>query len=377
MKIAFVISTFPPKIGGMGQVAFEEAKRLGARGHQVTVFTLSYPNISASEDVHWPFKVERLKGLNFGDAGLVPKLLFKLRGFDLVHLHYPFYGAAHCVYLAKIFFGQKYLLTYHMDARPNGFLKMALQKIYDSIWAKRLLKNALGIITVDKEHLLSSDYIKVIDNTKIKEISNAVDVDVFSPEMIETDQDFLPEYKDKKVILFVGNPLPFKRLDFLLNSLLKVKTDNFVLLINSGGYEIEKYKKMVLDLELNEKVKFLGRQKEQKDLAKLYRRADCLVVSSAGSAESFSLVALEAQACGCPVIVSDTAGIKKRVENGVDGFWFETYSLDDLALKIEQILNLSSEQKLLFRLHAREKVIKNFSWDKHVVELEKYYLSIC
>ena len=373
MKIAFVISTFPPKIGGMGQVAFEEAKRLAAHGHEITVFTLHYPGVDENEDKNWSFKVVRMKGLCFGDAGLAPQLFFKLKGFDLVHLHYPFYGSAHLVFLAKIFHGQKYLLTYHMDARPNGFLKRLLQNIYDFLWAKLLITNALGIITVDKEHLLTTDFIKVIDEKKVKEIYNGVDTEIFSPEVSVMDNDFLPELKNKKIILFVGNPLPFKRLGFLIKSLLKIKIDNFVLLINSGGYDIDLYKKLVSDLGLVQKVKFLGRQKEQKDLARLYRRADCLVVASAGSAESFSLVALEAQACGCPVVVSDTAGIRKRVENNIDGFWFETMSEESLAQKIDQILNLTSEQRLLFRQRARQKVLQNYSWDKHTAELESYY----
>ncbi|EKD42973.1 MAG: glycosyl transferase group 1 [uncultured bacterium] len=377
MKIAFLISTFPPKVGGMGQVAYEEAKRLATHGHEVTVFTLDYPDLDLSFDLDQKFKIVRLRSLRFGDAGFAPQLICRLKGFDLVHLHYPFYGSAHCAFMAKVLNDQKYLLTYHMDARPVGFLKKFLQKVYDFLWAKVLLKNAVGIITVDREHLLAADYIKFIAVKKVIEISNAVDTNIFTPELGVSDSEFLLEYKNKNIILFVGNPLPFKRLDFLLQAIPKLTTPNTVLLINSGGYEIEKYKKIVDNLGVNDKVKFIGRQKDQSDLAKLYRRAQCLVVPSTSSAESFSLVALEAQACGCPVIVSNVVGIRNRVDNNQNGYWFQTDSVDDLVQKIDQLLNLSSEQRLAFRQHAYLKVSQNYSWDKHVADLEKYYQSLC
>ena len=101
MKIAHVVSTFPPQVGGMGQVALEEAQRLAKMGHEVTVFALGYAG-TKYHDQDFPFKVVRLwTPFKYGDAGFAPQLFFKLKKFDVTHLHYPFYGSAQCVWWAK------------------------------------------------------------------------------------------------------------------------------------------------------------------------------------------------------------------------------------------------------------------------------------
>src|SRR3990167_4556854 len=126
MKIAHVVSTFSQQIGGMGSVCYNEAKRLAESGHEVTVFTLKYLGVIYN-DANFPFKVVRLKPLiKLGDAGLVPQILKYLQGFDLFHLHYPFYGGAEWLCFSKI----PLVITYHMDAQVNG-LKAFVQKIYD------------------------------------------------------------------------------------------------------------------------------------------------------------------------------------------------------------------------------------------------------
>lgn len=91
MKIAEVVATFPPSIGGMGEVCFNESEELAKRGHEVTVFTLRHFKKKEYTNEKFPFKVVRVRPfLKAGDAGLVPGIFFKLRGFDYIHLHYPF-----------------------------------------------------------------------------------------------------------------------------------------------------------------------------------------------------------------------------------------------------------------------------------------------
>jgi len=375
MKIAFVISTFPPQVGGMGQVAFEEARRLFLLGHQVTIFTLNHKGFDFSVEKNLPFKIVRLNGFLFGDAGLAFGLFSKLKKFDLVHLHYPFYGSAHYVVLAKLVYGQKYVLTYHMDARPQGFLKKSLQLVYDILFAKLIFKNAEKIITVDQDHLKSSDFYRILEKDKIYEVPNAVDTEMFKPGKI-SNIDFLKKTANKKVALFVGNPLPFKRLDFILKSWSLLDNKSGILIVASDGYEIEKYKKMAFDLNISDSVSFVGRQKDQKDLVDFYRRADCLIVASKGSAESFSLVAAEAASTGAVVVVSNSAGIKNRVVDKVSGFVFEADSPQSLSDKINEAFNLSDGQKNDFSKKARLSILEKFSWNNHMDLLLKIYQSL-
>ena len=92
MKIAEVIATFPPHHGGMGYVCYHNALELARRGHEVTVFTLDHGRQSYDDDPG-EFKIVRLRTpMMYGDGGIVPQLFSGLKGFDIIHLHYPFFG---------------------------------------------------------------------------------------------------------------------------------------------------------------------------------------------------------------------------------------------------------------------------------------------
>ncbi len=112
-KIAQVVCTYPPYRGGMGHVAFEYTTRLRDRGYNVHVFTTRH-----REPVSDPEYVHRLSSIvQIGNAGVMPSLYKRIAGFDLVHLHYPFYGGAEPTVIRKsIRHDQGLVMTYHMDA---------------------------------------------------------------------------------------------------------------------------------------------------------------------------------------------------------------------------------------------------------------------
>src|SRR3989344_8705570 len=111
-----------------------------------------------------------------------------------------------------------------MEAGPLGIMKQTLQRIYDAIWAKKILNSAEKVITVDKEHFLASKFGGELVDNKWIEIFNGVDINVFSPAKNGVRPKMLQDLpKEKKVVLFVGNPLPFKRLDFLLRAFKEVR----------------------------------------------------------------------------------------------------------------------------------------------------------
>ncbi|MFH0928697.1 MAG: glycosyltransferase family 1 protein, partial [bacterium] len=83
MRIALVVSTFPPYKGGMGNVAAKEAELLALGGHAVTVFTLGDKE---TPEPDLGYQVVRLKPqFRAGNAGLVPELYSKLKDFQAVH----------------------------------------------------------------------------------------------------------------------------------------------------------------------------------------------------------------------------------------------------------------------------------------------------
>lgn len=370
MKIAFVISTFPPRIGGMGQIALSEARALVRLGYDVTVFTLDY-GIKLSDDF---LKVEYLKPLiRLGDAGLVPQLFFKLRGFDLVHLHFPFYGGSFGVFLAGWFFHLPYVVTYHMDAQPVGFVKRMIKFFGDCLFGGLIFRKAKKVILVD-QNTEQFSLLKKIDSKKIIKINNTVDINIFSKKIFSYSELNLPDLSNKKILLFVGNLLPLKRLDLILQALRELSDPDLILLVVGGGYAQVDYRSMVSGLSLEKNVYFVAEIKNPEVLARFYSLSQATVIAS--DYESSSLVALESLACGTPVIASNISALRNKINSGVNGLLFERGNSEDLASKIKDFFNLPTEKREQMGAASREKIVKNFNPEKHLEDLVKVYQSI-
>jgi len=368
VKIAHVVGTFPPHFGGMGSVAFEEAKRLGDLGHEVTVFTMQYPEF-VYQKYDWPFRVVRIKPVvKLGDAGLVPQLLKEIKGFDLVHLHYPFFGGAEMIWFSKLFNHEKYVVTYHMDAKPDTFLKKVIQVKYNFFYSRAIFKNAEKIMVVD-ENFYESSYLKNQISKPVEVLWNGVDERVFRP---------LPHVKEaskyNKTLLFVGNLLMVKRLDLLIQ-VLKGLPPEYVLVVIGDGYAAGDYKKQVELLELEDRVRFVGAVRDKETLNDYYNSADCTIIPS-GDTESFSLVALESLSAGTPVIASDLPGTRGRIVIGQDGLLFRPLDVKDLKEKIEGYFLMSVEDRKKMGEAGRKKILENYTWDRHIEKLLEIYRSV-
>ncbi|MDH3574368.1 MAG: glycosyltransferase family 4 protein [Desulfobacteraceae bacterium] len=375
MKIAQIIATFPPHHGGMGCVCFHNSRELARHGHDVVVFTLDYGQLNYSNDPK-DFKVVRLHPLIMhGDAGMVPQLYSMLKRFDVVHLHYPFFGGAEYVYFASLFRKQKYILTYHMDVYGDNFLKRLVIGCYEPLLMKGIVRKATKIIALSGAHLKSSKAGKLVDwNNQVIEIPNGVDTQAFRPAEKKTELMIRYGLIGKKVILFVGNLLPVKGLHLLIDALSKIEDKNVVLLIVGGGYGEAEYKKQVKEKGLEDRVIFSGHQSPDKNLPAYYNLSDFLVLPSTHS-ESFGLVILEAMASGKPAIVSSLPGPSQLIKDGEDGLIARVGDTEDLKNKIEYLLH---RKDICSRMgHAgRQKVLGNYSWGKIGERLERIFVEI-
>jgi glycosyltransferase involved in cell wall biosynthesis len=368
MKIAQVVSTFSPRLGGMGAVCAQEALALVRGGHQVTVFTLQYDDADYAEhDKQFPFTIIRLKPLvQLGDAGLVPQIIKKINNnFDLVHLHYPFYGGAEWLSFVKI----PLVITYHMDAQVRG-IKLLIEKVYNLVWPKLLFTKANAIITVDAQYN-QSKLLAGIAPDKIIEISNGVDVDVFNPQSADFKISGLAKYKEKKVALFVGNLLPVKRLDLLLKALQLLQDKEVVLVIVGDGERLETCKQMTVELGVEAQVEFVGACRDKNKLAQYYNIATCVIVPS--DYESFSLVAIEAMACARPLILSDLPMFKNKFEQAV---FFERGSAESLCNALHTVFSLSDDELKKMGDWGRAKAVQDFSFASHIKKIEDVYSKI-
>jgi glycosyltransferase involved in cell wall biosynthesis len=371
MKIAHLISTFPPRLGGMGNVCLEEVKRLAAE-HEVAVFTLAYPGDAPKDE---KFIVRRLKPiLRAGDAGWITGLSKILRGFDIVHLHYPFYGALGAVIKAKKLLGFHLVVTYHMDPQRRGAARI-VQNLYDKIYARKLFAIADKVIAVDADYFRESKFGRFIGKEKSVILNNGVDLSIFNfasavaPLALWRDK---PEFVGKKIILFVGNFLPVKNLRLLIKILPNLG-DDVVLAIVGGGYAEKEIRSLINSANLEKRVVFLGREVNRDMLADFYRASSVVAVPSLS--ESFSLVAMEAMASGAVLAASDIAGIRGRINNQINGFLFEANNEQVWTDGLRKILDMSLTERQIISERASESA-KKYSVEEHVRKLQDIYLTL-
>ncbi|MDO9509872.1 MAG: glycosyltransferase family 4 protein, partial [Candidatus Magasanikbacteria bacterium] len=371
MKVAHLVSTFSPHLGGMGEVCLLEANNLQAYNFNISVFSLFYPKTDY-DNKKFPFRVIRLKALfKFGDAGWLNCLKDELKDFDIVHFHFPFYGAEKAVIDAKKKYGFKLVITYHMDAQVKG-IKKILRNSLDFLYGKKLFEVADKILYIDKERFHGFHFFTELIKLKSFYLPNAVDTDIFKPMKVDLSEVLLEKYTEKKIILFVGNLLPVKNIDVLIKAMPGVDKEA-ILLIIGGGYAERKYKKLVRKMCLEERVIFYGPVKNKKDLSKIYNLSNVTAVPS--FYESFSLSTVESLACGIPVIGNDIPGIKGRIANSIDGILLKENTKEQWQDTLNSVLQYTDEQRRIIADKARQKALLDYSVKKHMDRLIQIYES--
>jgi glycosyltransferase involved in cell wall biosynthesis len=354
-KIAIITPVFPPYGGGIGRVAADDARVLSSAGFDIEVFS--------------PLK--NLKPVfRFGNASFVPQLLWKIRKFDVAHLHYPFFGGAEIVWLAKKLglFKGKIVITYHMDVVGSGWLGKIFA-FHTKFIMPSIISSADKIIVTSIDYVKHSNIAEIIEKTaeKFVEIQIGVDDEFFHP--AEKDAELLKKFNiaDEKIILFVGgldSAHYFKGLSYLLEAFKILVGDADLrpvrLIIVGSGNLKEEYEKMAERLGIKEKVIFAG-SPSREDLPKFYNLADVFVLPSIDKSEAFGIVILEAMACGAPVVASELFGVRTLVSD--NGFLAEPKNADNLAEKINSILENEDLRKQM-GANSRKNIEEKYSYKK-------------
>ncbi len=189
----------------------------------------------------------------------------------------------------------------------------------------------------------------------------------------------------KRVLLFVGRMDRIKGVETLLRAaahlraddraveprVLIVGGDRQVRVLDDASRELVRLRALVAELGLRRAVTFVG-PKEQEQLPIYYAAADVCVVPS--YAESFGMVAVEAMACGTPVVASRVGGLQSTVIDGVTGFLVPSGKPDAFADRIRQVLD---EPELAARLgRAAVHAASSYRWPNVARQLEGVYRSL-
>jgi len=383
MKVAHIVCTFPPYKGGMGYSAYHFARITARLGYNTTVFTPNYSKNDFKKDkdeISEKFKIVRLKPLiKYGNAALLPQLLWKLKKFDIIHLHYPFFGGAEAVWLASFFWAKKkkFIIHYHMDVITQScFLKLLS-------WPAKLMRNSL-FKRADFVTCASLDYIKHSSinylyekyKNKFFEVSFGVDINKFKPtENISRERNLaLAATAERFNILFVGGldkAHYFKGLEVLLKAFSQLSIDNCQLLVVGGGDLRSDYEKQAEKLGIKKTVEFAGSVNNEQ-LVEYYQKADVVVLPSINQGEAFGLVLLEAMACAKPVIASNLPGVRSVFKNGEHGFLVKPGNVDDLVDKLKIVLQDKALAEKMGQA-GRKLVEDKYTWGKVGKRLDLIY----
>jgi D-inositol-3-phosphate glycosyltransferase len=174
---------------------------------------------------------------------------------------------------------------------------------------------------------------------------------------------------DAQVIAFVGRIQPHKGPELLIRATaemlshsphLRSKLIVFVIggASGSGTAEVERLKELVNWLGLTDVIRFLP-PLPRIDLPNWYRAADLVCVPS--YSESFGLVALEAQACGTPVVATAVGGLRTAVADGISGVLVDGHDPRAWSSVLARLL-VEPQRRTLLSLGALEHS-SHFGWD--------------
>jgi D-inositol-3-phosphate glycosyltransferase len=178
------------------------------------------------------------------------------------------------------------------------------------------------------------------DPDRIEVIPAGVDHAAFSPGDRSAARRRL-RLADRPTLLFVGRIQPLKGADLAVRALAELDDPTATLLVVGGpsgvegAAELARIRSMVLTLGLEHRVRFVAPQIHE-SLADYYRAADVVLVPS--RTESFGLVALEAAACGTPVVAADVGGLRSIVDDGVTGHLVPGRDPSAYAARVDEIL---------------------------------------
>ncbi len=171
---------------------------------------------------------------------------------------------------------------------------------------------------------------------------------------------FIEAPKASKRIISVGNLSAVKGHDILIKALSKLDNDCTLTLIGDGE-EKHKLQKMVQDLKVDDRVKFLGKVSHNRIINYL---SDSNILCMPSRSDAQPAAAVEAFACGRPVVAANVGGFKDIITPGYNGYLSEPESPGSLAYYIDKAFNTNWEYK-----EIADWTMTNYGWKKSVEEL--------
>lgn len=371
MKIGI---TCYPTYGGSGVIATELGKALALRGHEIHFISYALPFRLANFVENVVFHEVEMSSYPLFEFPLYSLALAskmvevaEYENLDLFHVHYAIPHAT-SAFLAKEMLKEKFdtkiITTLHgtditlVGLEPSflPLVKFSIDKSDGVTAVSRFLKEkTLTNYDIDKD---------------IKVIPNFVDTELFKPNSDCTFRKHIAA-KGEKILVHTSNFRQVKRVTDTIRifDIVQKEIPSKLILVGDGPDRSE-CERLARQLNLTDRIKFLGKQD---GLVEILTASDLFLIPS--QSESFGLAALEAMACGLPVVSSSVGGLPELVSHNECGFIAEIGDTDRMAKYTIDLL--SNEKKYrIFSNNAREKAVNKFDINKVVPLYEDYYKKV-
>ncbi|WP_168698370.1 D-inositol-3-phosphate glycosyltransferase [Gordonia paraffinivorans] len=378
--------------GGLNVYVWQTAVRLARRGIEVEIFTratssadapavAAAPGVTVRHVVAGPFE-----GLDKRDlpaqlcaftAGVLRAEAAQAPGYyDIIHSHYWLSGQVG--WLARDRWGVPLVHTAHtLAAVKNAALAAGdtAEPQLRVIGEQQVVGEADRLVANTETEAAELISMYDADPARIDVVTPGADLDCYTPGSVEQARAALGIDPDETIVTFVGRIQPLKAPDLLVAAAAPLIRDGhrLRLLIVGGpsGSGLERPTALmdqVAELGIADSVTFLPPQPSDR-LAQVYRASDVVAVPS--HSESFGLVAIEAQACGTPVIAANVGGLGVAVDDGRTGVLVDGHDVGDWTNALEKLLGQPDRLAELAR-NARAHA-ERFSWEHTVDGLIESY----
>lgn len=389
--------------GGMNVYVAESTRFLGKAGIHVDVFTRSQDehvphvlhnlghgnrvvHIPAGPEIPLP-KKELASYLPDFVQGILNFTRAKGIRYDLIHSHYWMSGIA--AEKLKAEWNTPIIHMFHTLVLMKNRVARSPEEVegnYRLEGERRILQTADRIIAATLAEQSQLEFLYGANSKKLRVIPPGVDLSRFYPIPRDEAREFIGVPVKNRMILFVGRIEPLKGLETLIRAVAWMQEASELLccphsLVIVGGdpeeselsvnAEMARLQNLVKSLGVRDFVLFLGKR-DQESLPYYYSAADVVVVPS--HYESFGMVALEAMACGTPVVASQVGGLAFLVQDGITGFVIPDGEPEILGNRLKEIiLNADLRDRLGQQAHQ---LAQSYSWERIASEIRSVYLEV-
>lgn len=370
LNIAFVSDAiYPYNKGGKEKRIFEVSTRLAKKGHRVTIYCMKWwkgKNTRVENGVILD-AISPLYPLYSGERRSIKQaILFALSLFKLLKSDFDVVDADHMPHL--VLFPLKIVCV---------LKRKKLIVTWNEVWGRKYWVDYLGFLgniayVIEKISAMMPNLVISISkhtsykfknelnsNKRITTIPMGIDlseINTIKPSIVKTD------------VIFAGRLLKHKNADLLIGAveIISKKKSNILCLIVGEGPEKNKLVELVKKLNLEKNVKFQDFLPHHKDLYSLMKSSKVFVLPS--TREGFGIVALEANACGIPVVTTNHKdNAAKDLINGANGALVGLKEVE-LASAINELLNKANSNKCV-------DFAKNYDWETIASKTEEVYLA--